>query len=376
MQEQTKLQEQWRRYWPLLLIIGVVVALYGRTTGFDFLEWDDRPYIVDNPVLQQVSVDNLRSIFTPGGIEGELLYIPFSYLSFLPNTFFFGLNAIAAHSLNIILHGANGILAFLLCFQLFKNRNAALFAALLFIVHPLQVGAVSWAFCRRDLLSGLFALLFLLVHLKWRATRRSALLWLALLFYTCGVLSKPNMIFLPFVCILLPWLQSVRPGRQQWSLPLLYLLPMGLLLWLNSQANSGQNLNIEGQLYYLSYLPEVTTQWLGRILLLINPNPYHLSLTLQPELIRPLALLAPAILMLVLYVAYRTNRKMFICLLIAGFALLPAGHVLIAANRQFYTADHYGYIAMLGFTGAFAAAISQWITAKAAPFVFLGAIAA
>ena len=78
------------------------------------------------------------------------------------------------------------------------------FVAAVFAVHPLHVESVAWATERKDVLAGLF---FSLHAARLRALRRApgleARYALVLLALACGLLSKPTVVTLPFVLLLL-----------------------------------------------------------------------------------------------------------------------------------------------------------------------------
>ena len=84
----------------------------------------------------------------------------------------------------------------------------------MFAWHPLHVESVAWISERKDVLSAFFALLALLSHVKFvRKAGRSY--WFALLFFALGLMSKPMLVTLPFVLLLLdywPLGQIYSPG--------------------------------------------------------------------------------------------------------------------------------------------------------------------
>jgi Flp pilus assembly protein TadD len=114
--------------------------------------------------------------------------------------------------------------------------------AALFALHPLHVESVAWISERKDVLSTFFGLLALLFYAGYarrvtgdtcqvtgtekvipapvlsRVTCHvSRFYWLALLFFTLGLMSKPMLVTLPFLMLLLDWwpLQRVASGRWQ-----------------------------------------------------------------------------------------------------------------------------------------------------------------
>ena len=88
------------------------------------------------------------------------------------------------------------------------------FVAAVFAIHPLRVESVAWVAERKDVLSGLFFMLTLLDCMRgmWsspeglqRSKSPRSFYGLALLFFALGLMSKPMLVTLPFVLLLLDW---------------------------------------------------------------------------------------------------------------------------------------------------------------------------
>ena len=122
------------------------------------------------------------------------------------------------------------------------NIWASALVAALFALHPLHVESVAWAAERKEVLCGLFWWLTLVVYAGW--VRRPALVQYLLVMnlFALGLMSKPMIIMLPAVLLLLDYwplarLTILRDGRAQLSPPAivrcvvekapLYLLSLG-----------------------------------------------------------------------------------------------------------------------------------------------------
>ncbi len=334
------------RIWDAAVLLIAVAAVYGRTIGFDYQDWDDRTYLLGNSYLAELSLQNLKMLFVRGAIPNESLYIPVSYLLFAVDSLL-GFRAWISHLLNVLLHATNTLLVFAVCLRLLRQRAAALFVALIFCVHPLQVESVAWVFARRELLAGGLALVSLLVFVEWTENRRRPFLILSIAAFALAVFSKPNVVLLPvFLALLLPARRKTR------LLPALAPhLGLALLAVFLSTGNSN-GLGFRAMLFQLAYLPQLAAGWLQRLLLLAPPQSFYLRNELSPNGINVLAVLVLLFLLGAVYVAWRTKR--YRCLMFVAWGLLmvaPAGSILIQANRQFYTADRYGYLAIIGFAG-------------------------
>src|SRR5208282_1094466 len=112
------------------------------------------------------------------------------------------------------------------------------FVAALFAWHPLHVESVAWISERKDVLSTFFGLLTLLAYVgavtsgRWQVTGKepvqtqvlsrvtrhaSCFFWLALIFFALGLMSKPMLVTLPFVMLLLDFwpLKRVTGDKRQ-----------------------------------------------------------------------------------------------------------------------------------------------------------------
>jgi len=180
--------------------------------GHQFLDWDDALNLVDNPEFRGLGWRNLRWMFTTT-LAGH--WIPVTWLSFGLDHRLWGMNPLGYHLTNVLLHTAAAVVFYLVGLRLLRAatgagegalRLGALAAALVFAIHPLRVESVAWATERRDVLSGLWFLLAILLYLKAAgpdgAPRRW---WLAgsLVCYGLAAMSKAIVMTLPVVLIVL-----------------------------------------------------------------------------------------------------------------------------------------------------------------------------
>src|SRR5207244_10395574 len=118
------------------------------------------------------------------------------------------MNPVGYHLTSLLLHVTSAVVVFFLARSLLtlalpraSGRGHALtgsagFAALVFAIHPLRVESVAWATERRDVLSGLFYLLTLLMYLRAceRGARGRRLYWLSVALFGCAFLSKSMVV--------------------------------------------------------------------------------------------------------------------------------------------------------------------------------------
>ena len=117
----------------------------------------------------------------------------------------FGMNAGRHHLTNLLFHIVNTLLLFLLLGRLTGNLWRSGFVAALFALHPLHVESVAWIAERKDVLSTFFLLLSIWSY-AWYAERPAILRYLpVLLFLALGLMTKPMLVTLPFVFLLLDY---------------------------------------------------------------------------------------------------------------------------------------------------------------------------
>ena len=172
-----------KRYSGFFLLALAVMATFfvylpGLSGSFFF---DDHPNIALNPSvkLADLSWESLRLAWS-SGTSGQFGR-PVSQLSFALNYFFSGFSPFAFKLTNLIIHCLNGVLVFLLAYQLLDSMRQRLntgyvgvYAALLasvWLLHPIQLTSVLYAVQRMTSLSAFFLLAALIFHIM--ARRRS-----------------------------------------------------------------------------------------------------------------------------------------------------------------------------------------------------------
>jgi protein O-mannosyl-transferase len=188
------------RLLALLLALATLI-IYLPATRNGFVNFDDDDYITNNPVVKAgLTLAGIKWAFTTGHASN---WHPLTWLSHMTDCQWFGLNPAAHHFVNALLHAANSALVFWLVLRLTQRFWPCVFIAALFAWHPLHVESVAWASERKDVLSTFFALLALLSYVQFAKESSRRHYWLALLFFTLGLLAKPMLVTLPFVFLLL-----------------------------------------------------------------------------------------------------------------------------------------------------------------------------
>ncbi len=178
-------------------------VVFGQTLRYDFVNYDDQRYVYQNTrITSGINFANVAWAFSH--IHSENWH-PLTTITHMLDCQLHGLNAGGHHFTNVLLH----CLAVVLLFVALKRMTGALwrsaFVSAVFAVHPLHVESVAWIAERKDVLSAFFFMLTLLAYLYYtRAPSIGRYLTVAL-GVTLGLMSKPMLVTLPFVLLLLDY---------------------------------------------------------------------------------------------------------------------------------------------------------------------------
>ena len=187
-----------------LLLFATTLLVYWPATKCDFINLDDPAYFTTNPhVLSGLTKDNVFWAFTTGDTGN---WHPLTWLSLMLDVEIFGPNNPAGpHLTNVLFHGLNTILLFLLLVKLTGRNVPSACVAALFAWHPLHVESVAWVAERKDMLSTCCGLLAFLCYERYVKEKWRAGFWLALVFFGLSLLAKPMFVTMPFMLLLFDW---------------------------------------------------------------------------------------------------------------------------------------------------------------------------
>jgi protein O-mannosyl-transferase len=194
-----------KKYTYLILIFLIVVsfATFGRIAGNDFINLDDPEYIIDNYQIQQgINIQPIKWAAT-NVVRGN--WHPLTLLSHMLDWSLFGANASGHHLVSLFLHIGAVIFLFLFLNKTTNNIWPSAFAAALFALHPLRVESVAWASERKDVLNMFFGMACLYSYAFWAEKEKLFQYFLCLILFALDLMSKPMMVTLPFVLMLLDY---------------------------------------------------------------------------------------------------------------------------------------------------------------------------
>ena len=241
-------------WWISLLLAVLTFAAFWPVLRSGFINLDDPHYVTANPhVLGGLKWENVTWAFRTGHASN---WHPLTWISHQLDAQLFGLKPGWHHFTNLLFHVVNSLLLFGLLQRLTQAPWRSGLVAALFALHPLHVESVAWVAERKDVLSAFFFMLTLLAYTNYvkrkapkaKALSRAsevttasnarslvgfsstALFWylLSLALFALGLMSKPMLVTLPFVLLLLDFWPLGRIQIHNPSFKAISLLP---LIW-------------------------------------------------------------------------------------------------------------------------------------------------
>lgn len=192
--------------WAVPFILILTFAAYIPALNAGFVNWDDEVYIINNPLLKDIS--NLKAIITTP-IQGN--YHPLTMISLALNYAVSGFDAWSYHLFNLLFHLVNCWLVYRLASLLSKQQFIIAFGtAVLFAIHPMHVESVAWVSERKDVLYTLFFVAGLISYVKFIDTNSKKQFGLSIVFLILSLLSKPAAVVFPLVLLCIDLLRR-RP---------------------------------------------------------------------------------------------------------------------------------------------------------------------
>jgi hypothetical protein len=198
----------------------------------ELVDYDDDYYISQNPNLKLgLNGEGAKWAFTES--YGANWY-PLTWLSLMLDYQLFGMSAAAFHGVNLALHVASAVLLFYVFLRMTGSLGASGFVAVIFALHPTHVESVAWAAERKDVLSALFWMLTLWAYARYAEKPAPRHLAFVALFLALGLMSKPMLVTLPFVLLLLDVWPLGRLGKTPVARLLLEKVPLFALVAISS----------------------------------------------------------------------------------------------------------------------------------------------
>jgi tetratricopeptide (TPR) repeat protein len=202
--------KKYQSVWICLVLALTTAAVFCQVCTYDFVNLDDPTYIYENPNIQDgITSKAIKWAFTTGYASN---WHPLTWLSHMLDWQLFGSNAGGHHLTNLIFHIANTLLLFIVLKQMTHRLWPSAFVAALFALHPLHVESVAWVTERKDVLSTFFWMLTMWAYVRFVGRPKISSYLLIAIFLALGLMSKPMLVTLPFVLLLLDYWPLERLG--------------------------------------------------------------------------------------------------------------------------------------------------------------------
>lgn len=340
----------------IILIILIISAVYLPVINQQFAGWDDVKYMsaVWKPGWQRA-----WKIVTDFDLQytGEVYYNPLHMLSLMADQILANspdrASAWMAKLMNVIYHIANSVLVFFLLLMAGTGRRPAFIGALIFGVHPAQVGTVAWVAERKNLLAALFYVASVMLFLRYLSTERRKYLWWVVVCFAASLLAKPSAVTLPVALAAL----SVVSGYERFKRPVI----VGLLgaLFLMALGWGAYVLQTErtysGILPAWPYRPFVSAGafwfYMKELLLPIGLAPIYPRWDVSANIPGFSALLAALLGLVGVLIYYRKRIDKWILWGVIFFFVnfvLVSGLIPFGYMSHSFVADHFLYLPMVG----------------------------
>src|SRR2546422_1042749 len=386
--------QRWVRWLAPLLVALITCAAFLPTLQNQFVSWDDDKNFLENPHYRGLSWTHLHWMWTTH--LGH--YIPLTWMTLGLDYLLWGMNPVGYHLTSLLLHVTNAVVFFFVVRRLLtralpspSERGYALavsagVAALVFAIHPLRVESVAWVTERRDVLSGLFYLVAILLYLRAceGMARGRGWYWLSVAVFVCALLSKSMVVNLPIVLLILDVYPLRRlggfvgwwsgPARRVYveKIPFVFLAAAASAVALIAQLSvhtvtSLAQLSVPGRLAVSAY---GLSFYLWKTVAPVNLSPlYELPPTVNPW--APPFLLSYGLVVAItaLVLAFRRPLPGLLAAWVAYVVVLLPVLGIFQSGPQI-AADRYTYLASLGWAILVSAGVlSHW---RRRPFLFTG----
>lgn len=335
------------------------IVYIGSLSG-DFINYDDKAYLFENPVIRQLDLPSIISMFTSSHAGW---WMPLTWLSFAIDYQIWGLNPVGFHLTNTLIHTVNSALVVIIAARVIQlgaesdtnYANQLIFAAvagLLWSLHPLRVESVAWIAERKDVLNGLFALLSIFFYL--RSCNRQAEgvssghdSFYSILFYYLSLGAKSVTVVLPVMLLAIDLypLRRLTPGTfwQRLTEKIPYLAGSAFVILMTFVTAAKGNYLVSYELFPFSQRLAVSgnaiIEYLRLFLLPTGLSP----LNVIPDPV-PFSYTVKAMVALLLIIAVACSRRRWLqsCSLCFLLPFLPVLAFFQNGDQAF--ADHFTYL--------------------------------
>ena len=354
-------------------LLIITFALYWPVTTFPFAAYDDQLYVYENPVVVKgLSGEGMKWAGT-AVVGGN--WHPLTMLSHMADCSVYGLFAGGHHLTNLLLHSVNALLIWLLFKRLTQSFWTGALVAALFAWHPLNVESVAWVAERKNVLSMFFLILTLWAYLNYVEKPGPGRYALTLGLFALGLMSKPMLVTLPCLLLLLDYwpLRRMNGGTlagKTWGhlflekLPFFILTGVAIIVTLMAQNSSGavKSLHEVPLTLRVFNVPVAYANYISKVVWPVN----LCVLYPLPERLPVLAAAGSGVLLAAVTGLVFHWRLKFSWLLTGWFwflgTLVPVIGIVQIGSQAL--ADRYTYVPLLGLFLMAAGGLNEWVRSR------------
>ncbi len=356
--------KDFNRYQNILICLALAVstvAVYYQVHSYDFNNYDDPQYVFNNPHIQKgFTPESIKWSFTAGHVA---YWHPLTWFSHMLDWQLFGRDAGGHHVVNLIFHIANTLILFAVLKRMTKAIWPSAFVAALFALHPLHVESVAWVAERKDVLSAFFLFLTIWAYTRFVEKPRIDNYLLVVLFFAFALMSKPMVVTLPFVLLLLDYWPLERFSLQRTQaedkrslsylliekIPFFLMIIVPIVITFLHQKKIGA-MNVGQELGFFVRITNVPISYLQYIVKTIWPRSLaffypHPGFSISVQYAAMSAVLLVVVTILVFQFAAKHRYLLTGWLWFLG-TLVPVIGIIQVGDQAF--ADRYSYIPLTG----------------------------
>ncbi len=354
----------------VVVILLVSLGVYGNSllNGFvydDTMQVLENPWITDAGYLHDIFSKNSWSFRSQRVVSNY--YRPLMHVLFMFDYHLFGLKAWGFHLVNLLFHGANAVLVFLIAARLLSAPlsspspphrvqvfSGPLIAALLFAVHPVHTEAVTWISGLPDLSCSFFFLLSFYLYIRSGGRMKGEYL-LSVVSFFFAALSKEPALTLPFILALYDYAFRKAGDRyfDAFKRYIPFIIVAAIYFGIRFHALGGfapdkRHADMSIYQWGINIFP-LFMQYLGKLIFPVNLNAFYVFHPLPSvfEMKGAFSLIGTAAFAIASRIAFRKSRAVFFSLLFTVITLLPSLYIPGLSFNVF--ADRYLYLPSAGF---------------------------
>ena len=211
------MKDTWAKVVICIFLMIATFCIYSQVQDHDFIILDDYTYIAESSLVQAgLTNESILRAFTTQHLGG---WLPIASLSHMLDYELYGSNPKGHLLTNLFFHISNSLLLFLVLLRMTGAIWQSAFVATMFALHPLNVESVAWVVERRNVLGAFFWLMTMWAYIHYAEQPTVKRYGLVFLFFTLGLMSKPTLVTLPFVLLLLDYwpLRRLKFGQERGS---------------------------------------------------------------------------------------------------------------------------------------------------------------